>query len=167
MRSDIEPRFGKTRQRGSEHYFRVQVSLGGRQRFTDALVMKRDDRDGPTKHDRPYRVEWAATGELERKAKAALDRLEERFSAKHTKNALKRFLKKDVPSHCVPPDAEVPVDLGMRIRDARFRFESRDGPPAAWEQEADAAALRRAEIAARASESSGISTNPNPLDLPL
>ena len=65
MPSDIKIRFGKTRG-APEHYFRVQVSLDGGHGFADALVMKRDDSDGPGKHDRPYRVEWAASDALER-----------------------------------------------------------------------------------------------------
>ena len=112
MRSDIKPRFGKTRQSGSKHYFRVQVSLDGGQRFTDALVMKRDDRDGRGgTNDVPYRVEWAATGELEREAKAVLGGLELKCSAKHNKAELSKFLKR-VPRRYVPADVEVPVDLG-------------------------------------------------------
>ena len=150
MRSDIMIRFGKTR--GTpEHYFRVQVSLDGGHSFTDALVMKKDDRDGPDRNSTPFKVEWAATKELERKAEAALGRLEKRYSAKHTKSELKKFLK-GVPRHYVPSDAEIPVDLGVRIANARFRFESRDGPPDAWEQEADAVARRRAGIADRAGD---------------
>ena len=154
MRSDIMIRFGKTR--GTpEHYVRVQVSLDGGQSFTDALVMKKDDRDGPDRNSTPFKVEWAATKELERKAEAALGRLEKRYSARHTKSELKKFLK-GVLRHYVPSDAEIPVDLGVRIANARFRFESRDGPPDAWEQEADAVARRRAGIADRAGDEGGV-----------
>lgn len=62
MPPDIQTRFGKTRQSGPEHYFRVQISLDGGRSFRDALVMKRDDRDGPDRKSRPYNVAWAATG---------------------------------------------------------------------------------------------------------
>lgn len=142
MPSDVEIRFGKTRG-APVHYFRVQVSLDGGRGFADALVMKRDDGDGPDKDDRPYRVEWAASDELERATETALSRLEPRFSARDTKNELKKFLKR-VPPHYVPSDLEIPVDLDVRIANAPFRFEGRDGPLDIWEQEADAAALRRA-----------------------
>jgi len=141
-----EIRFGKTRRSGPEHYFRVQVRTDGEQGFGDALVMKRDDGDGPDKSDRPYRVAWAATPELEHEAEAALGELKERFSAKHTKNRLRKLLK-GARRPLVPPDAEVPVGLAMSIARSRFPFESRDGPPEEWEQEADAAALRRAGMA--------------------
>ena len=155
MPAYIETRFGKTRQSGPEHYRRVQVRWDNDQSFRDALVMKRDDTDGPDKSDRPYRVAWAATSELGRKAEAALGQLRERFSSKHTKGALEKFLK-EVPTHFVPPDAEVPLDLAVSIADSRFRFESRDGPPEAWEQEADADALRRAGTADRAGKKGGV-----------
>ena len=136
-------RFGKTR--GSpEHYFRVQVTWDGGQSFSDALVMKRDDREGPDRDDRPYLVEWAATDELEREAEAALGSLEMRFSAKHTRRELKKFLK-GLPRHYVPTDAEVPADLGVRIANARVGLGVHAGTePEAWEQEADAAALQKA-----------------------
>ena len=92
MHSDIKIRFGKTR--GTPvHFFRVQVSRDGGQRFTDALVMKRDDKDGPDRNSTPYRVEWAATKELEQEVEATLSKMEERYSAKHTKNELRKFLK--------------------------------------------------------------------------
>ena len=151
MPSDTKTRFGKTR--GTpEHYFRVQVSLDGGHGFADALVMKRDDRDGPDKHGRPYRVEWAASDELERETETALSRLQERYSAKHTKNELRKFLK-DMPRHYVPRDAEIPVDLGVRIADARISLGVNAGTePNAWEQEADATALRRAGITDRAGD---------------
>ncbi len=155
MPADIKTRFGKTRQSGPEHYRRVQVRWDNDQSFRDALVMKRDDRDGPDKSDRPYRVAWAATSELGRKAEAALSQLGERFSSKHTKGALEKFLK-EVPTHFVPPDAEVPLDLAESIAGSRFRFESRDGPPEAWEQEADADARRRAGTADRAGKKGGV-----------
>ncbi len=149
MRSDNKIRFGKTR--GTpEHYFRVQVSLDGGQRFTDALVMKRDDRDGPNKFDRPYRVEWSATTELRREAEAALGPMEKRYGAKYTKNELRKFLK-GVPRHYVPPDAEIPVALGVRIANARVGLGVHAGTePNTWEQEADAAVLRRAGLAEEA-----------------
>ena len=93
MRSDIEPRCGSTRGIGPSR-FRVQVSLDGGPHF-DVLVMKRDDRDGRGgTNDVPYRVEWAATGELEREAKAVLGGLELKFSAKHNKAELRKFLKR-------------------------------------------------------------------------
>ena len=153
MPSNIRTRFGKAR--GTpEHYFRVQVSLDGGRSFSDALVMKRDDREGRDKHDRPYRIEWAASEELEREAEAALSRLQARYSAKDTKNVLRKFLR-GLPRHYVPSDAEIPVDLGSRIANATFRFESRDGPPDTWEQEADAAALRRAGVVERADNEGG------------
>ena len=149
MRSDNKIRFGKTR--GTpEHYFRVQVSFDGGQRFTDALVMKRDDRDGPNKFDRPYRVEWSAATELRREAEAALGPMEKRYGAKYTKNELRKFLK-GVPRHYVPPDAEIPVALGVRIANARVGLGVHAGTePNRWEQEADAAALRRAGLAEQA-----------------
>ena len=154
MRSDIKIRFGKTRGE-PEHYFRVQVSRDGGRSFTDALVMKRDDRDGrPGTNDTPYNVEWGATAELELEAKAVLRRLELRFSAKHNKAELRKFLKR-VPRRFVPPDAKIPRDLGVRIAKAVWRFESQYGPLEPWEQEADAAALRRAKIAARADDERG------------
>lgn len=153
MPSDVHIRFGKTR--GTpEHYFRVQVSLDGGHDFTDALVMKRDDRDGADRYDCPYRVEWAATSELEQDAEAALSRLEKRYSAKHTKNGLKGVLK-GMPRERFPSDAEIPVDLGVRVADAPFRFERQYGPLETWEQEADAAARRRAGIADRADDDGG------------
>ncbi len=157
MPSDIKIRFGKTRGR-PEHYFRVQASWDGGRSFTDALVMKRDDRDGrPGTNSTPYNVVWAATGELEGEAEAVLGRLEKRFSAKHNKNELRRFLK-DVPRHYVPSDAEVPDDLGVRIAKSPFRFESQYGPLETWEQRADAAALRRAGIGDRAGDEGGART---------
>ena len=156
MRSDIRIRFGKTR--GSpEHFFRVQISWDGGYTYGDALVMKRDDRDGTDRYDCPYRVEWAATTELEREAEAALNRLEKRFSAKHTKNELKKLLNR-VPRHYVPAEAEVPVDLGVRIANAPFRFERQYGPLETWEREADAAAHRRAGIADRAGDERNVRT---------
>ena len=158
MRSDIQAtkiRFGKTRQSGPEHYRRVQVRWDSDESFLDALVMKRDDRDGPGKSDRPYRVAWAATSELARKTEAALGQLKERFSSKHTKGALKKFLK-GVPSHFVPPDAEVPLDLAVSIANSRFRLEKRDGPPEEWEREADDAALGRAGLADQADDEVGV-----------
>ena len=136
------------------HYFRVQMSFDGGYRFADALVMKRDDRDGADRYDCPYRVEWAATTELEQKAEAALSRLEKRFSAKHTKAELRGFLKA-MPRHFFPSDAEIPVGLGVRIADAPFRFERQYGPLETWEQEADAAARSRAGIADRTGDDGG------------
>ena len=145
MPANIKTRFGKTRQSGPEHYFRVQVSLDGGHGFRDALVMKRDDRDGPDRNSRPYNVAWAATGELRRDAEAALVHLEARFSAKDTKNELRKFLRR-VPHDYVPSDAEIPVELGVRIADAPFQY-PQYGPLEKWEQEADADAQRRAGIA--------------------
>ena len=142
MSPDIKIRFGKTR--GSpEHYFRVQVSWDGEPSFRDALVMKRDDRDGPDKHDRPYNVEWAATDALEREAESALGRLQKRYSAKHTRSELRKLLR-SVPRQYVPTDTEIPVDLGVRIANAPFRLERQYGPLHAWERESDTAALRKA-----------------------
>ena len=147
MNSQIQSRFGKTR--GTpEHYFRVQVSLDGGRSYADALVMKRDDRDGPDRNSTPYRVEWAATKDLERKANAALGGLEKRYSAKHNKAELKKFLR-DVPRRYFPPDAEVRLELAVRIAKAPFRFERQYGPLEPWEREADDTALRRAGIADR------------------
>ncbi|MCY3676539.1 MAG: AAA family ATPase [Gemmatimonadetes bacterium] len=147
-------RFGKTR--GTpEHYFRVQVSRDGGQSFMNALVMKRDDRDGSDRSDTPYGVEWAATTELERTVDAGLGRLAKRYSAKHTKSELRKILK-DVPSHFLTADAEVPLDLSVSIANSRFRFEKRDGPPDEWEQEADAVALRRAGMAHQADDEEGV-----------
>lgn len=155
MSSAIEIRFGSARQSGPEHYFRVQVSLDGRLGFVDALVMKRDDRDGPDRDDRPYRVEWAASDELAREAEAALGRLKPRFSARDTRNELSKFLK-SAPRPYVPPDAEIPVDLGVRIADSRVGLGTYAGTePEAWEQEADAAARRRAGSARRADVEGG------------
>ncbi len=154
MPSDIKTRFGKTR--GTrEHYLRVQVSLDGGHGFADALVMKRDDREGPDRYSTPYRVEWAATTELEQEAETTLSRLEKRYSAKHTKNELRKFFK-GIPRHYVPSDAEVPVNLGLRIADAPFRFERQYGPLETWEREADAVARRRAGTAARADKQGGM-----------
>ena len=146
MPSNIKTRFGKTRQSGPEHYFRVQVSLDGGHSFGDALVMKRNDREGQHKHDRPYRVEWATTDELEREVEAVLVQLEARFSAKDTKNKLRKFLRQ-VRHDFVPPEAEVPLGLAVDIANAPFRREGQYGPLERWEREADAAALRRAGIA--------------------
>ena len=155
MRSDILIRFGKTRG-NPEHYFRVQLSWDGGQSFGDALVMKKDDRDGPDRNSTPYKVEWAATKELERKAEAALGRLEKRFSARDTRSELKKFLK-GVPRHYVPPDAEIPVDLGVRIANSRVGLGVYAGTePNAWEQEADADARRRARIADRPGDEGGV-----------
>ena len=123
--------------------------------FTDALVMKRDDRDGPDRNSTPYRVEWAATKELEQEVEAALSRLEKRYSAKHTKDELRKFLK-GVPRHYVPPDAEIPVDLGVRIANAPVGLGVHAGTePNDWELQADAAARRRAGIADRANDLPG------------
>ena len=157
MRSHIKIRFGKTR--GSpEHFFRVQVSLDGGQSFRHALVMKRDDRDGQTKLDRPYRVAWAATKELKGATESALDRLAKSYSAKHTRNELSKFLK-GVPPHYVPPDAEIPVDLGVSIASARVGLGVHAGTePEEWEQEADAAALRRAGLAEQADDEGRVRT---------
>ena len=155
MPSDTKTRFGKTRG-APEHYLRVQVSLDGGHGFADALVMKRDDGDGPAKSDRPYRVAWAATTELEQEAEAALSRLEKRYSARHTKDELRKLLK-GIPRHYVPSDAEIPVDLGVRIADAPFRFERQYGPLETWEREADAVARRRAGNTDRAG-SKGVRT---------
>ena len=154
MRSDIKTRFGKTR--GTpEHFFRVQVTRDGAQSFTDALVMKRDDRDGPDRNSTPYRVEWAATKELEQEVEAALSRLEKRYSAKHTRNELRKILK-GVPRHYVPPDAEIPIDLGVRIANAPVGLGVHAGTePNDWEQQADTAARRRAAIADRANDLPG------------
>ncbi|MYE95676.1 MAG: hypothetical protein F4238_20290, partial [Gemmatimonadetes bacterium] len=155
MRSDIMVRFGRTR--GSpEHYFRVQASLDGGQSFTDALVMKKDDQEGPDRNSTPYRVEWGATTELQQQAEAVLSRLAQRYSAKHTKNELKKFLR-DMPHHYVPTDAEIPVDLGVRIADSGVGLGMYAGTePNAWEQEADAAARRRAGLADRAGDDGGV-----------
>ena len=154
MRSDIKIRFGKTRGE-PEHYFRVQISRDGGRSFTDALVMKRDDRDGRHgTNDTPYNVEWGATAELERKAKAVLRRLELRFSAKHNKAELRKFLKR-VPHRYVPPDAKIPSNLDVRIANAVWKFERRYGPLEPWEREADATALRRAGIADRIGDERG------------
>ena len=148
MPSDIEIRFGKTR--GSPvHYYRVQVRSDDGQSFGDALVMKRDDRDGPDRNNRPYKVEWAATNELEREVEAGLSRLEKRFSAKHSRAELRKLLK-GVPRHHISSDTEIPVDLAVRIADAPFRFERQYGPIEEWEREADAAARRKGAIADRA-----------------
>ena len=149
MRSDIKIRFGKTR--GTpEHYFRVQVSLDGGQSFRDALVMKKDDKDGPDRYSTPFKVAWAATKGLEQEAEAALSRLETRFSAKHTKAELQKFLK-GVTHHYVPPDAEIPVEVSVRIANSRVERGRDAGKElSAWEREADAAALRRAGIADQA-----------------
>ena len=149
MPSNVKIRFGSTRQSDPEHYFRVQVSWDGGQSYDDALVMKRDDRDGQDKRDRPYRVVWAATRELERKAEAALGRLVARFSAKDTKNELRKFLK-SVPRHHVLSDAEIPLDLGVRLAESRIGRGMHAGrEPEAWEREADAGALRRTRTAER------------------
>ena len=156
MPSNVKIRFGSTRQSGPEHYFRVQVSWDGGQSHDDALVMKRDDRDGQDKHDRPYRVEWAATGQLERDAEASLDRWADRFSAKDTKNKLRRFLK-GVPRRYVPSDIEIPVDLEVRLAESQIELGMHAGAePKPWEREADAAALRRAGMAERTVEKGGV-----------
>ena len=154
MRSDIKPRCGSTRGIDPSR-FRVQVSLDGGPHF-DVLVMKRDDRDGrPGTNDMPYTVEWAATAELEREAEAGLRRLGKRFSAKHTKNELKRFLK-GVPHHYVPPDAEIPVDLGVHLARAQIVRGAHAGKePQAWERKADAAARHRGGIAGWAADDGG------------
>lgn len=158
MPSNIKIRFGNTRQSGPAHYFRVQVSWDGGQSHDDALVMKRDDRDGQDQPDRPYRVEWAATKALEREAEATLGRLALRFSAKHTRNELKKFLR-SVPRHYVPSDAELPADLGVRLAESRIGLGMHAGKePEAWEREADAAALRRAGIADPAGDEGGVRT---------
>ena len=144
MSPEIKIRFGKTRG-APVHYFRVQVSWDGGQSFRDTLVMKRDDRDGPDKHDRPYNVEWAATDALEREAEAALGRLQKRYSAKHTRSELRKLLR-SMPRQYVPTDTEIPVDLGVRIANAPFRLERQYGPLDAWERESDTAALRKAAM---------------------
>ena len=149
-------RLGSTRQSGPEHYFRVQVSWDGGQSHDDALVLKRDDRKGQDQHDRPYRVEWAATKTLEREVEAALSPLEARFSAKDTKNELRKFLK-GIPRHYVPSDTEIPVDLGVRLAESQIELGMHAGKePEAWEREADAAALRHAGIAERTVEEGGV-----------
>ena len=158
MPSNIKIRFGRARQRGPERYFRVQVSWDGGQSHDDALVMKRDEGDGENKHDRPYRVEWAATRELEREAEAALGQHENRSWARPTKEELIRFLK-GIPRHYVPSDAEIPVDLGVRLAESRIERGMHAGKePEAWEREADAAALRRAGIADPAGDEGGVRT---------
>ena len=117
--------------------------------------MKRDDRDGQDRHERPYGVEWAATKPLKRDAEAALGRLEARFSAKDTKNELRKFLK-SVPRHYVPSDAEMPIDLRVRLAASRIGRGMHAGKePEPWEREADAAALSGAGIAARTGEETG------------
>ena len=147
MPSDIKTAFGSTRGR-PEAYFRVLVSRDGGQSYTPALVMKKDDRDGP---DRNFQVEWAATKELEREAEAALSGLEKRYSAKHNQKELKTFLRV-APRHFFPPDAEVPVALDKRIADSRIERGMRAGKePDLWEQELDLAARRRAGSAGQAS----------------
>ena len=150
MPAVIDIRFGKTRG-NPEHYIRVQVSFDGGPGFVDALVMKRDDRDGPDKDDRPYRVEWAASDELERETEVALGKLKARWSAKDVKRELEKFLR-SIPPHFVPSDAEIPVDLGARIADAPFLFERQYGPLETWEREADFIARDRAGTAGRAGD---------------
>ena len=124
MPSDIKTEFGSTRGR-PEAYFRVLVSRDGGQNYTPALVMKKDDRDGP---DRKFKVEWAATKELGREAEAALSGLEKRYSAKHTHAELKRFLSA-APRRFFPPEAKVPA----RLDGAHCRFADRKGP-ACWQR---------------------------------
>ncbi len=152
MPSDIKIEFGNTRGK-PEAYFRVLVSRDGEQNRTPVLVMKKDDRDGPNKSDRPYRVEWAATKELGRAAEAALAELEPRYSAKDTKNKLEKFLK-GVSRHYLPPDAEIPVDLNERIADSPITRGMHAGkePLAPWEQEHDAAVRHSAGLRDRASD---------------
>ena len=151
MPPDSKTRFGRARGR-PEAYFRVLVSRDGGQSFRVALVMKKDDRDGPDRNSRPFRVAWAATKELEREAEATLSRLENRYSAKHTRGVLQRFLRV-APGHFFPPDAEVPDDLDVRIASSRIERGVHAGKePEPWEQELDAAALRRAGITDRASD---------------
>ena len=92
---------------------------------------------------------------LSARLKRALSELERRYSARDTKSELKKFLK-GAPRHYVPPDAEIPVDLGVRIADARIGLGVNAGTePNPWEQEADAAALLRAGIADRAGDEEG------------
>lgn len=143
---DIEIRYGSVRHNGPEHYFRVRVSFDGGSSYDDVLVMKRDDRDGPDKDDQLYRVEWAASDELERETEAVLSRMELRRSAKHTKNELTKFLE-GVPREYVPPDTEVPLDLAVLLANSPIKLGVHAGKePEPWEQELDAAALRRAGI---------------------
>jgi len=150
MPADVQIRFGNTR--GSpEAYFRVLVSRDWGQTYRPALVMKKDDRDGPDRKNKPFKVKWAATKELEQEAEATLKGLEKRYSAKYTKTELKRFLRV-APRHYVPPDAQIPVDLDVRIADSPIVSGMHAGKePAPWEQELDATARRRAGIKARAS----------------
>ena len=145
MPSEIKTRFGSTR--GSpEAYFRVLVSRDGGQSYTPALVMKKDDRDVPDRKKPPFRVKWAATKELEREAEATLSGLDLRFSAKHTRTELERFLRV-APRRYVPPDAEIPVGLDVQIANSPIVRGMHAGEdPAPWEQELDAAARRRAGI---------------------
>ncbi len=150
MPSDVQIRFGSTRGR-PEAYFRVLVSWDEGRSYTSALVMKKDDRDGPDRKNTPFKVEWAATKELEREAEAALSGLATRYSAKHTQKELERFLKV-APRHYVPLDAEIRVGLDKHIADSpivRGMYAGKE--PAPWEQELDAAAHRRAGIIDRAS----------------
>ena len=82
---------------------------------------------------------------------AALGEVNLRFSARDTKNKLRTFLR-GVPSHFVPTEAEVPLDLGVRVAKARVGLGVHAGKePDSWEQELDEDALRRAEITDRAS----------------
>ncbi len=156
MPSNIKIRFGRARQRGPERYFRVQVSWDGGESHDDALVMKRDEGDGEDKHDRPYRVEWAATRELQREAEAALGQHENRSWARPTKEELNRFLK-GIPRHYVPSDAEIPVDLAVRLAESRIERGMHAGKePEAWEREADATAFRRGGIADPAGDEGGV-----------
>ena len=93
--------------------------------------MKRDDRDGrPGTNDTPYNVEWGATPELEREAEAVLGGLELKFSAKHNKAELRKFLKR-VPRRFVPPDAKIPRDLGVRIAKGSVEVRESVRPPGA------------------------------------
>ena len=62
-------------------------------------------------------------------------------------------LLKGVPDHYVPPDAKVPIELDVRIAESGVGLGKYAGTePNAWEQEADAAALRHAGSAGQASD---------------
>ncbi|GEM_PF-1153068 len=122
-------------------FFRVQVSWDGGQTFVPALVMRGDVK-------RPFTVAWAATSKLERRVVADLGRVEHGDSAKDIKNALSALLRR-IPRDYVPTDSRVPEDLEKGIAESPWRLENRYGPLAAWEQEADSAALRRAVMTAR------------------
>ena len=127
------------------HYFRVQVSWDGGQSFRDTLVMKRDDRTGQISMIGPTTWSGRRPTRSSAKRKAALGRLQKRYSAKHTRSELRKLLR-SMPRQYVPTDTEIPVDLGFELPTHRSGSNGSTGPWTRGERESDTAALRKAAM---------------------